>query len=179
MSQRELLKALIDFFEREKKDYALIGAFAMYGYGYARSTKDVDVLTHRDNQDGAIGFLSDLGFDTIHRSDAFSNHVHPVGSARVDLMYVSGPTAREMFASTREATVLDEIKVRVVSPEHLVALKLFAAQCNPDRLFKELADVGELVSRTDVDRSIVREYFRKYDLEPYYGRLFGKDTQGH
>jgi len=175
MSERELLKAMTDFFDREKMDYALIGAFALYGYGYARSTRDVDFLTHSDNQDRAIRFLAELGFETTNRTDTFSNHIHPLGHSRVDLMYVSGDTARQMFEATRKAVILDDVKLKVVSPEHLVALKLFAAKCNPDRLFKELADVKELVSRTNVDKSIVRQYFTKYELESYYGQLFGQD----
>jgi hypothetical protein len=32
----------LDFFERERIDYALIGTFALKAYGYTRATQDVD-----------------------------------------------------------------------------------------------------------------------------------------
>jgi len=37
MNFKDTLKFLIDFFEKEHIDYALIGAFALKAYGYTRT----------------------------------------------------------------------------------------------------------------------------------------------
>jgi hypothetical protein len=37
-------KLLTEFFLHEEFDFAVIGAFALYAYGYTRATRDVDNL---------------------------------------------------------------------------------------------------------------------------------------
>jgi hypothetical protein len=44
MNFKKIFQLLIDFFEQEKIDYALIGAFALKAYGYVRATQDVDFI---------------------------------------------------------------------------------------------------------------------------------------
>ncbi|MBD3242446.1 MAG: hypothetical protein GF331_17790 [Chitinivibrionales bacterium] len=174
VSTRELIRAISEFFNRERVPYAIIGAFALYGYGYVRATKDIDFLTERKHQGAVVGFLEGLGFETTHCSDAFSNHLHPVGAVRVDVMYVEGSTAQRMLSSTRPAIVSGGTTVRVVSPEHLIALKLFAAHGNPSRRLRDLADVKEIVSRCGVRREDVWRYFERYGLEEYDDDIFGQ-----
>lgn len=174
MSTRELIQAIARFFDRERIPYAMIGAFALYGYGYVRATRDIDFLTALEHQGVVVGFLESLGFETVHRSDAFSNHVHPVGTVRVDIMYVEGPTAARLLSSTRPAVVSSGAEVQVVSPEYLIALKLFAACGNPSRRLRDLADVKEVVSRCGVRKDDVWKYFEKYGLEKYGDEIFGQ-----
>lgn len=157
-----------DFFKREHIEYAVIGAFALYGYGYVRATKDIDFLIRLKDKRKVITFLESIGFETLHASDSFSNHLHPIGASRVDMMFVDGSTADSIFSSTVEKLVLNDIPVPVVSAEHLIAMKLFAAQNNPDRLFKELGDIKEILNRSPVTGAEIKKYFIKYDMEKYY-----------
>jgi len=167
MSLTDLIRSLTGHFRDHRIDHAIIGAYALHGYGYLRATADVDFILRLEYQEEAVAFLEGLGFETTHRSSAFSNHLHPVGSNRVDLMYVEGPTADEIFASTQLRLVFESMELPVVSPEHLVALKLFAAHGNPDRKLKELADIREIVSRTEIKRETVWKYFVKYGMEKH------------
>jgi hypothetical protein len=121
-----------------------------------------------------IAFLESIGFETIHASDSFSNHLHPIGASRVDMMFVDGPTADSVLSSTVEKLVLNDIPVPVVSAEHLIAMKLFAAHNNPDRLFKELGDIKEILNRSPVTGTEKKKYFIKYDLEKYYDEVTRK-----
>jgi hypothetical protein len=41
MGLREVFDTVSDFFEREKMDYAVIGGFALFGFGYIRATQDM------------------------------------------------------------------------------------------------------------------------------------------
>ena len=50
----DVFRLLIDFFEKARVDYALIGAFALKAYGYVRATQDVDFLVRYEDQDKII-----------------------------------------------------------------------------------------------------------------------------
>ena len=173
LSLKEVCQSVSDYFKREQFDYAIIGAFALYGYGYVRATKDVDFITRLQYESNIVAFLESLGFETLHRSESFSNHLHPIGAARVDIMYVDGKTADEILSSTKEMILFNNVTVPVVSAEHLVALKLFAGQNNSERLFKELSDIKELLARSKVNPLTVKNYFAKYGMEKYYDETIG------
>ncbi len=177
MTIKEQFNLLTRFFEKENFDYAIIGAFALYAYGYTRATKDVDFITRIEYQKKIVEYLESLGFETLNRSEGFSNHLHPVGLVRVDLVYISNETANIIFESTKKKIVLENLELPVVSPEHLIALKLFAIQNEPNRKYKELADIKEVFHLTNLDRSIIQPLFRKYGLEEYYDEITGEKNK--
>jgi predicted nucleotidyltransferase len=163
-------------FEREKADYAVIGAFALYAYGYIRATKDIDFVTRIEFQKKAVTFLESLGFQTVHCSEAFSNHMHPIGSMRVDIMYLEKVTADTIFKDAKRRILFEDLKIPVVSPEHLIAMKLFTAKHNGQRRLKDLADIKEIIGAVNVDKNSIKKYFQKFGLEEYYKEIEGNDN---
>jgi len=179
MKFREVFRLLVGFFEKEAMDYALIGAFALKAYGYVRATQDVDFIVRAEDQGKIVSYLeSSLGYETIYRSPAYSNHIHPLsGLGRIDFLYVKGTTAQSIFSEARRLLVLDDLTTPVVKPEHLVALKVFAMKNNPDRTLREMADIKELLAVPGLDYREVRRYFEKYgQMERYYD-IVGKDAK--
>lgn len=74
----------------------------MAAWGMPRTTLDVDLVVPGEAQDGLVGFLESLGYETLHRSGGYSNHLHPDPDlGRVDVVYVRGETSRELLASRR------------------------------------------------------------------------------
>jgi len=177
MTIKEQFKLLTKFFEQENLDYAVIGAFALYAYGYTRATSDVDFITRIEYQKKIINYLESLGFETLNRCEGFSNHLHPLGSARIDLVYIGGETANIVFKSTKKKLIFENLELPVVSPEHLIALKLFAIQNEPDRKYRELADIKEIFQLTNLDMDTIQVLFKKYGLEEYYNEITGKKTK--
>lgn len=118
-----------------------------------------------------------MGFETTLSSNAFSTHQHPIDSVRVDIMYVEDVTAEDIFNATQDKLIFKGVKIPVVSVEHLVAMKLFAIQNNPERKFKDFADIKEILSRTTFNRETVKEYFYKYGQEEYYEEIVGKKSK--
>ncbi len=56
-----------------------------------------------------------------------------------------------------------------VRPEHLIALKIFAMKNDPERSFREMADIQQLLSLAEIDVDEVKGYFEKYgQLEKFY-----------
>ena len=55
---------------------------------------------------------------------------------------------------------------------HRQAVKLLGPpRNNPDRLFKELSDIQEVLKVTRMNPATVKKYFLKYRMEKYYDEL--------
>jgi len=175
MAIKEVFREVSDFFQREKADYAVIGALALYAYGYVRATRDIDFVTRIEFQKKVLLFLESLGFETTHCSSAFSNHIHPIGTLRFDVMYLEKDTADIIFGNTRKAVLFDNVEIPVISPEHLIAMKLFSAKHDETRRLKDLADIQEIITHTKMKKNAVQDYFKHYGLEPYYKEIREKD----
>ena len=154
-------------FESEAIRFALAGGVAVAAYGVQRSTLDLDLVVAGVDADKAVAVLERLGFTTIRRSEGFSNHLRGEGGERIDLLFVAEPTASALFARATRQSLFDEMSVAVVHPEHLVAMKLFALQQNPERQAIDLEDVRALLLKGLVDSSIVSGYLVRYGLEEY------------
>jgi len=170
MKFKKNFQLLIDFFERERIDYALIGAFALKAYGYTRATQDVDFIARQKDQKKIIVNLESLGFETLYSSTGYSNHLHPLsGLGRIDFVYVKGDTAESIFKEAVRILLFDNLTVPVVRPEHIVALKVFAMKNDPDRALREMADIKELLNLPEINLQEVQKYFKKYgQMERYY-----------
>ena len=174
MEIKKQFKLITEFFEKEKFDYALIGAFALYTYGYTRATRDIDFITKIEYQKNIVKYLESIGFETLNQTKGYSNHLHPIGSMRFDFVYISGDTADIIFQSIKKKKLFEDHVLPVVSPEHLIALKLFAIKNEPGRKLKELADIKEIYELTKIKKGIIYKYLKKYDLEEYYNEIIGE-----
>ena len=149
------------FLDREKIPFAIVGALARHTYGYSRATNDVDLLLGREAQNRLIAFLEKHGFETLHRSDGYSNHLHADPAlGRLDVIYVDEDTRGKIFAEARPAS-LAGMSVVVPKPEHLAAMKIHAMKNDPSRAFQEMADIQFLMRLPGVDRDQIRRYFEE------------------
>jgi hypothetical protein len=171
------LEMLLSFFTRNGLDYALIGGFALNAYGRTRQTDDIDFLLRNRDAQKTIDFLESIGYQTLNRTEAFSNHEHPLaGFSRLDFLYVNGSTADTLFLEVREFPALTNLQVRVVKPEHLIALKLFSMTANPDRAALDREDLIHLLRQEGLDRGEIRKYFQKYATLDLLQELEGKTS---
>jgi Uncharacterised nucleotidyltransferase len=162
---------IFDFLDQKGHPYALIGGVALAAYGLLRTTLDLDLVVDSEAQDELVGFLESRGYQTLHRSSGYSNHLHADPSwGRVDCLYVRGETSKELFAACQRLPGPGGIQVPVPKPEHLAALKALALKNDPERELQDLADVRFLLQQPGVDRRWVREYFARHGLkEPFDG----------
>ncbi len=144
---------------------AVIGGVALAVYGYPRLTLDLDIVTDAGAQDPLVAMLESAGFATLHRSAGYSNHRHLDRSrGRVDVMYVRGETAEQLFASIRDLPGPGGQQIAVPKPEHLIAMKLQAIKDAPERTWQDLADIGYLLQIDGVNREEVGRYFERAGL---------------
>ncbi len=156
--------------------YALIGGLALSPHGVIRGTADIDLLL--DARDGAAvdTALTKLGYHCEHRSDDAGNYVRD--DQRVDLLYAHRPIARRLLAAAADrATPFG--RLRVVSAEGLIGLKLQALANNPRRT-QDLADIRALMkaNRDRLDTSELREYFRLFDRDTLLDDLLDELDHG-
>ncbi len=166
MDVRRVITEIDGFLSGRGHRWALAGALALHAYGYGRATADVDLVTEAAAQPGLLEHLEGLGYHTLHSSEGYSHHAHPRAQwGRVDVIYVSGPTAERLFGEARRIEGLLAHPVRVPSPEHLAAMKALAIRNDPSRKLREMADIGFLLGLPGVDRQRVRRFFAGYGLE--------------
>lgn len=172
MDFARVLDKLAEFFEREDLPYALVGAFGLQAYGLSRATLDLDFVTDFRSQAKLLPFMESLGYETLHASSGYSNHVHPDPAlGRVDFVYVRGETARLIFEGATTFLPAGDRSVPVPRPEHLAAMKIQAMKNDPQRTFQELADIGFLLRLPGIDEEEVRGYFEKQGLGHRYDEL--------
>jgi hypothetical protein len=167
-----VLETLLAFCDRERIRIAVVGAFGLAAYGRARATADLDVATEAAAQTRLVGFLESMGYETLHVSEGYSNHLHvDPALGRVDVIYVGGDTAGRLFDGCRALLRLGERAVPVPRAEHLAAMKIHAMKNDPSRTLQDLADIRVLLAVPGVDEDEVRGYFERAGLRERFDEL--------
>lgn len=159
-----MLADLARFFEEQGTRFGLVGGLALHVHGITRATTDVDLLLEDSAREATLAHLASLGYETLHASAGFSNHVHPDARlGRVDCIYVDPHTAGLLFARARQAPLFGRTFL-VPSAEHLAAMKAQAMKDDPARRLRDLADVADLLALPGVDAAEIRGYLKKHGL---------------
>ncbi len=172
MKLGDVLRRVGEHLHSEGHPWALVGGHALAAYGKARSTLDLDLLVPGEAQHRLIEFMERLGYETLHRSSGFSNHLHSDSDlGRVDFIYVRGETQREIFEGAREVAGPDGVRVSVPRAEHLIAMKVQAMKNDPKRKFQDMADIAGLLESSGVDRPQVRSFFERAGMLALWDEL--------
>ncbi len=172
MNFARVLEQVADHLSSRGHRFAVVGALALHAYGITRATADLDLVVEQQAQPDLLSFLDRLGYEQLHVSASFSNHVHRLGSlGRLDFIYVDEATATRLFAEAREVALFPGLRVRVPKPEHLAAMKVLAMKNDPSRSLKELADIQLLMDVPEIDLQFVRAQFKRHGLEARFDEL--------
>jgi len=171
MDVARVLDLIRPFFEGRNEPYALVGGLALLAYGAPRATFDVDLLAQRSSRDDFVRFLEAAGFATLGVQPGFSDHQHPDPTlGRVDVIYVSGPTADAVFAGCARKSITGAVAAPIPRAEHLVAMKAQAFARDQTR-YSDLADLQFLLALPGLDLAEARGYFEATGLLEYFDRL--------
>ena len=167
-----VLQTLAEFFDRTGFRYAVIGAFGLHAYGFSRGTFDMDFVTQAEAQAPLVTFLQSLGYETLHVSAGYSNHLHPLAAmGRIDVVYVGGETSDRLFRDMRMMPGPGGQLIPAPRPEHLAAMKVQAMKNDPRRTLKEMADIRFLLELPGIDEEEIRGYFERAGLSDRYDEL--------
>ncbi len=166
------LDRVATFLDDHGHRWAIVGGLALQAYGFSRATQDVDILVEARARDDVVSFMESLGYETLHVSEGFSNHLHPDRTlGRVDFVYVEHSTADRIFAASRRVAGIHGRSVAVPTAEHLIAMKVHAAKNDPSRLLREVGDIEYLLRHGGVAPQDVRGYFEAAGLLRWYDEL--------
>jgi hypothetical protein len=161
----EVLRTFARFFETENIRYAVIGGLALQAWGHTRFTRDIDFVVDVAARDRLIPFVQSLGYETLHASAGYSNHLHhDPRLGRVDFMYVDEATAAQIFADAQPRGIVGDVDAPVPRPEHLLAMKAISMKNSPRRVLIDSPDVSFLLRLPGVDREMVRDFFERHGL---------------
>jgi hypothetical protein len=161
----EVLETFSSFLEEGSIRFAVIDGLALQAWGHSRFTRDLGFVVERSARDVIVEFAEGRGFETLHVSEGYSNHLHTdAGLGRVDFMYVDSHTADQLFSSSTRQAVVGEISAPIPAPHHLIAMKALAIKNSPGRRFSDAQDVRFLLTFPGVDRELVRDYFARHGL---------------
>jgi hypothetical protein len=153
------------FLEARAARVAVVGGLGLVGHRVTRTTVDLDLVCESEVQAPLVAFLEGQGYETLHRSAGFSNHLHrDPERGRLDVVYVDAATARLLFAGCRPLLTLGARDALVPRAEHLVAMKVQAIKNDPRREFQDLADIQALLRLPGVNAAEIRGYFERAGL---------------
>ncbi len=175
MSIVESFKETIAFFDKIKKegiitDYALVGGLALSAWVRPRTTKDVDLVIALSKKITwpKIASLIEAelqrrvavqkGTQRTHIKDKLS---FVIGSIEVDVISTKGfELAAEAIKHAVAAKIFNK-KVKVVTPEYLILLKLLPLSS------QDILDIKALIKKTDIDRllSIAEKHYLSTKLK--------------
>lgn len=179
MKLGEVLRRVGENLDSQGHPWALVGGHALAAYGKARSTLDLDLLVPGEAQHQLVEFMEGLGYETLHRSSGYSNHLHSDPAlGRVDFIYVRGDTQREIFEGVREMAGPEGVRVLVPRAEHLVAMKVQAIKNDPKRKFQDMADIAGLLESSDIDRSEVQSFFERAGMLNLWDEFAEEEPSG-
>ena len=70
-----MFEEVASFLESRDFSVAVIWGLGLHAHGISRATFDLELVTDQAAQDALISFLEGIGYETVHRSEGFSNHV--------------------------------------------------------------------------------------------------------
>jgi hypothetical protein len=167
-----VLAELVGFLSQRAIRHGVAGAMALHAHGLTRATTDLDLVVEESGRDALLAHMAALGYEQLHASAGFSNHLHPDRRwGRLDFIYVDAHTADLLFAGARRLEIYPGRSLLVPRPEHLAAMKVQAMKNDPSRSFQDLADIQALLSLPGVDEEEVRRYFEQHGLAARFEEL--------
>ena len=151
--------------------YLVIGGYAVAANGYSRTTIDTDLLVRRTDKQSWHDRCLKAGLGCIGQSTSFSQYDGV--DKRLDLMFVDEKAFEKMNADSVPQDYGD-VHAKVVSLEHLIALKLHALKNAPKhRTSKDLNDIEMLAKHHSlpITNDYYRELFLKYGNQHIYETL--------
>lgn len=143
---------LDELVQKEGFRFLVVGGHAVNAYGYARFTKDLDLLINREEKERWLGKLYEAGFTLVHDGGNFLQLTAQKGEGEaVDFMLVNALTYQRMEAESKAAQI-ENRWFRVPSLDHLIALKIHALKHGPPRRgLKDFTDILHLINVNHID----------------------------
>jgi len=169
-----VLRRLLDGFDRLNIRYGLMGGFALGALGAPRATQDMDFLVHRDDMKRLHHLLTSLGYRRIHHSENVSQYQGESAVwGHLDFLHAFRELALEMLGRALEKPIFSSSRrIRVLTPEDIIGLKVQSMANAPKRKEKEIADIQALaLSHPKMDWKRVHQFYSLFGMDAEFRAL--------
>lgn len=164
-----IFRFLIENLTREKIDFALMGGFALHAAGVTRTTRDIDLLVLSEDSPRIKEIMLKHRYELLYESEDVLNFTSKnFELGRVDFLLARRKYTLAMLRRAKEEPVLGgKFKIKALSAEDQIGLKIQASSNNPKRLHQDMADIRMLLENNypKLDLKLVREYFSLFKRE--------------
>ena len=168
MDFEQVLKTLLQQFERQHIRYAAIGGFALGVLGVPRATMDLDFVVHRDDLQQLDDILRAVGYERFASMENVSHYSHRDSQwGRIDILHAFRKYAIGMLDRSRAYPIFDgRHTIKVLEPEDVIGFKVQAMANNPARRKQEEVDIETLMTRFGgtLDWSRIQGYYDLFEL---------------
>lgn len=101
MDFAETLTEVGRFLDKRGMRHGLAGALALHALGLTHATSDLDFVVEARAPDELMRFLGSLGYERLHVSSGYSNHVH--ADADVEVLVPRPDAVARLLALSSQA----------------------------------------------------------------------------
>ncbi len=174
MELHELLKYLINAFEKLKIKYFITGSIASMFYGEPRFTNDIDVVADikLEHIQGLSKLFPEGEFfideDTIR--DAIKNHfqfniIHPASGLKIDIVIpVLDDFNKSRFNRIKKVSPIEKTLANLASQEDVIIMKMrYYKEGESEKHLRDIAGILK-ISGDDTDKQYIEFWANKFDL---------------
>ena len=119
-----------------------------------------------------------FGYELVNESEDILNFVDKMRElGKVDFLLAHRQYAKKMLERAEECDILDrKFRVKSVTPEDLIGLKVQASVNDPTRYNQDMADIETLlrICREQLNMDRISEYFKLFEKEDDLKKLLKK-----
>ena len=184
MELHELLKYLIDAFEKLRIGYFITGSIASMFYGEPRFTNDIDVVA--DIKEEHIHALLKLfPKDEFYLSeDAIRNAIinqhqfniiQPASGLKIDIVIAKGNDFDESrFKRLKRVSPIEETHANLASPEDVIIMKMrYYKEGESEKHLRDIASILKISGDT-IDRDYIEFWANKFNLLDIWKPILNK-----
>jgi len=153
MGLRETLNKVHQVLKDADIDHALIGGLGLASLGVHRATNDVDLLVEGEQRTKVQSVLESAGWQMVMGTQEV---LHFEGFGNVDILLANRSHSKNMLS---KAKVFPQHKIKCVSTEGIIGLKIQAYRNDKDRELQDKADIKSLIEKyPELDWAEVKTY---------------------
>jgi len=159
----QVFKFLLENFQLQNIDFAIIGGLALQAAGITRTTRDIDLLILSQDKNKVKAIMLKAGYELLHKSEDILNfYSKKIELGRVDFLLAHRKYTLAMLKRAEEKEIFaGKFKIKVIKVEDQIGLKVQSSSNDPKRMHQDMADIEQLIINNypKLDIDLLRELF--------------------
>ena len=184
MELHDLLKYLINAFEKLRIRYFITGSIASMFYGEPRFTNDIDVVADIkvEHIKGLLKLFPEDKFfldedsirDAIIHRHQF-NIIHPASGLKIDIVIFKGDDFdNSRFRRLKRSSPIEKTLANLASPEDVIVMKMkYYKEGESEKHLRDIASILK-ISGDNIDKDYIEFWAKKFHLSNIWKTILKK-----